>query len=86
VWYEWSTKGEFDIWHNALCDQLGYPLTGVNQSTGLPDENAQKTTAYTNATKVDDKWIAWVDSEYADELIATNLRLPEINLRDEFNL
>ena len=76
MWYEWNTLTEFNIWHNQLCEQLSYPLTGVNQSTGLPDENAQKTTAYTNATEVNDKWIAWVDSECADGLTQTDLRLP----------
>jgi hypothetical protein len=85
MWYEWNTKAEFDIWHDALCQQLGYPITGINQATGLPDENAQKTTAYTNATQVDDKWIAWVDSDYVDGLTATNLRLPVLNLRNEIN-
>ena len=84
MWYEWDSQTEFDTWHNALCEQLGYPVTGVNQATGLPDENAQKTTAYTNATQVDNKWIAWVGSEYADGLTATNLRLPVMNSRDLF--
>lgn len=77
MWYEWNTLAVFNIWHNDLCEQLGYPLTGDNQASGLPDENAQKTIAYTNATKVDDKWIAWVDTKYAGNLTATNLRLPE---------
>jgi hypothetical protein len=82
MWYEWNTKAEFDIWHNALCKQLNYPLTGFNQTTGLADENAQKTIAYTNVTKIDNKWIAWVDAEYADGLTITELRLPVINARD----
>lgn len=82
MWYEWNTKEEFDIWHNNLCEELGYPLIGFNQATGLPDENAQKTTAYTTAFEIDNKWIAWVDTEYADDLVATNLRLP-IRVLDE---
>jgi hypothetical protein len=77
MWYEWNTKAEFDIWHNALCNQLGYPLTGINQSTGLPDDNAQQTTNYTNPYEVEDKWIAWVDSLYSEDLIQTDLRIPE---------
>ena len=76
MWYEWNTKEEFDAWHNNLCNELGYPLTPVNQLTGLPDEDAQKVVAYTNVVKVQDKWIAYVDEEYADELTATELRLP----------
>jgi hypothetical protein len=76
MWYEWNTKAQFDIWHSALCEQLGYPLTGINQSTGLPDENAQQTTDYTNAFKVEGKWIAWVDLIYSNGLVQTELRLP----------
>ena len=86
MWYEWNTKTEFDIWHDALCEELGYPLTGINQSTGLPDKNAQQTTDYTTVYEVEGKWIAWVDSEYADGLTATNLKLAAINPRDEFTL
>ena len=76
MWYEWNTKEDFDTWHNALCVQLGYPLTPVNQLTGEPDEFAQKTVAYTNAFFVENKWIALVEPDYADDLTATNLRLP----------
>lgn len=76
MWYEWDSQTGFDTWHNALCEQLGYPITGVNQATGLPDENAQKTTAYTNATQVNNKWIAWVDNNYSNGLTQTDLRLP----------
>ena len=84
MWYEWDTKAKFNLWHNQLCAQLGYPLTGVNQATGLPDENAQKTTNYTNAVRVENKWIAWVDEVYADGLTATDLRIPAIDVHSEF--
>jgi hypothetical protein len=77
MWYEWNTKAEFDFWHNALCDQLGYPLINFNQKTGLPDENAQQTTDYTIGYEVEGKWIAWVDSVYAKDLIETDLRIPK---------
>jgi len=73
-WYEWNTQADFDTWHNALCDELGYPLTPVNQATGLPDENAQKTIAYTSSILVGNKVIAQVDNEYANDLIITDLR------------
>jgi hypothetical protein len=76
MWYEWNTLAEFDLWHNALCLELGYPETAVNQATRLPDENAQKTVAYTKVFEVDGKWIASVEAEYADGLTLTNLRLP----------
>lgn len=76
MWYEWNTKEEFDIWHDGLCDALGYPLTPVNQATGLPDESAQKVVRYTNAIEVKDKWIAWVDDENSEGLIKTKLKRP----------
>ncbi len=75
MWYEWNSKEEFNLWHNDLCSNLGYPLTPVNQLTGLPDEDAQKVTEYTQAFLVNDKWIAFVDEEYATDLTQTELRL-----------
>jgi len=77
IWVEWQDQESFNLWHNSLCLQLGYPLIPVNQATGLPDKTAQKTTAYTNAIKVNNKVIALVESKYADELIPTELR-PQI--------
>ena len=78
MWYEWDSADLFNVWHDALCLLLGYPLIGINQGTGLPDENAQKTTAYTIAHEVESKYIAWVALEYGEGLIPTDLRLPEI--------
>ena len=78
MWYEWDSLELFNTWHDALCLSLGYPLTGINQGTGLPDENAQKTTAYTMAHEVENKCIAWVASEYGQSLTPTDLRVPEI--------
>ena len=80
MWYEWNTQLDFDNWHNALCAELGYPLTGVNQATGLLDENAAKTVAYTTSKLVDNKIIAMVENEYADGLTATDLRPPRIEM------
>lgn len=77
MWYEWNTQQDFDDWHNALCAQLGYPITGNNQATGLPDGNAQKTTSYTISKIIDNKVIAFVESDYADGLTLTDLRLPK---------
>lgn len=74
MWYEWNTKEEFDTWHNNLCNFLSYPLTPVNQATGLPDETAQKVIRYTDAFEVEGKWIAWVDDEHKQGLTQTELR------------
>ena len=79
-YYEWNTRADFDLWHNALCESLGYPLIGTNQATGEPDPSAQMTVAYTQAIKVEGKWIASVEMEHSDGLIETNLRLPKPDL------
>ena len=75
MWYEWNTQQDFELWHNALCNQLGFPIVGRNQATGELDANAQQTVAYTKAFNVSGKWIAMVEDEYADGLTATHLRL-----------
>jgi len=79
-WYKWNTLEDFNIWHDALCLTLGYPETGSNQLTGLLDESAQKTTAYTVALEVEGKWIAQVENKYSSNLIETNLRLKKPEL------
>jgi hypothetical protein len=73
-WYEWETQEDFDLWHEALCDQLGYPIVSVNQATGEPDESAAMTTAYTTSREVEGKIIADVEEKYAEGLTLTDLR------------
>ena len=79
-WYEWNTREDFDLWHNALCESLGYPLIGTNQATGEPDPTAQMTVAYTEAVEVEGKWISSVEDKYAEGLTVTQLRLPKPDL------
>ena len=74
--YEWDTQADFDIWHDALCVELGYPIISINQETGEPDENAAMTTAYTTSRAVDGKVIADVEDQYAEGLSLTDLRPP----------
>ena len=62
MWYEFATLEDFDSWHDALCIELGIP-------NGL-------TTAYTQAYEVENKWIAFVEDQYAADLTLTDLRLP----------
>ena len=76
--YEWDNIEQFNLWHNALCTELGYPITGVNQATGLPDDNAQKVIAYTTPNQIGNKIVASVEDKYATGLILTNLRYPEL--------
>jgi hypothetical protein len=76
MYYEWNTEEDFDLWHNALCDSLGYPLTPINQATGLPDETAQKVEKYTEGFEVDGVWIALVEEQYAEGLTPTEKTPP----------
>jgi len=80
MWFEWQTIEDFDSWHLAICDQLGYPETARNQATGKLDKKAQKVVAYTSSVEVDGKVIAWVEPEHASGLTQTDLRpsTPEI--------
>lgn len=75
-WYEWNSIEDFNVWHDALCVSLGYPLDSYNQATGEIDLEAAKTTAYTSVSFVADKVIGTVEDEYADGLTLTELRLP----------
>lgn len=76
MWYEWETLEDFNSWHQTLCQSLGYPLTPINQFSGLPDEKAQKVEKYTDCLQVDDVFIAFVEDEYAEGLMATEKRPP----------
>lgn len=76
--YEWQDISQFNLWHNDLCVKLGYPITGVNQGTGLPDDDAQKVVNYTKPYLIEDKIVACVEDEYATGLTLTNLRFPEL--------
>ncbi len=78
--YEWNSLEDFNTWHNALCLELGYPLTGTNLGTGEPDENAPKTTAYTTPIPVGEKVIAFVEIKYANGLTPTDLEIPRISI------
>jgi hypothetical protein len=77
MWYEFNTLDEFNTWHDALCIELGYPLQSSNQATGKIDPNATMTTAYCEAILVEDKYIAFIEEEYANGLKVTDLRIPK---------
>ena len=60
MWALFNSVEEFDIWHNELKAQLNFPL-----ADGI-------TTEYTMLIpQSDGRLIAWVDSEYAENLIET---------------
>lgn len=81
MWYEWNSIEEFNIWHDQLCSQLGFPLIGINLATGEPDENAPKTTKYTNTIQVENKWIAFIEEQYSTNLTITDLRPQRIEIQ-----
>jgi hypothetical protein len=82
-WYEWNSQADFDTWHEALCQRLGYPLVSINQATGQPDESAAMTTSYTTSQTVEGKVIADVEDQYSEGLTATALRPPLRVISDE---
>lgn len=52
MFYRWLSLSLFDAWHDAAKLALGIPHPGRNQKTGEIDEQAQWTTAYTDAIVV----------------------------------
>jgi hypothetical protein len=58
MWAKFNTLEDFNIWHDAIKEELGIPL---------PDGI---TTAYTEPHLVEDgSYSAWVDQEYSEGLI-----------------
>jgi len=75
MYYEWTDIESFNKWHNALCEELGYPLTSVNQATGLPDETAQMTVRFVNPIIVENKVVAFL-TEHNEGLIPSDYQPP----------
>lgn len=66
MFYSWASFIAFQVWHDAAKLALGIPYPNHNAATGEIDENAQWTTAYTNATVVaDDDVRAYVEDTIA---------------------
>ncbi len=61
MYYQWPSKDDFDVWHNDLCNELGYPEIVDGKVI---------THSYTMAFLYNDVWIAYVDDQYADNLIS----------------
>jgi len=76
MFYSWLTVDVFNAWHADACVALGIPHPNHNAATGEIDEDAQWTTAYTNATVVaDDDVRAYVEQTVA-ELVPDGLGVP----------
>lgn len=79
-WYEWDTIESFNLWHDAICVELCYPLDSYNQATGEVDPDAMKTIAYTSTWQIEGKIIGRVEDKHSAGLSLTTLRPPrEIN-------
>lgn len=52
MWYRWTNQAAFDVWHTDACAALNIPHPGYNAATGVIDEQAQWTTAYTDPVVV----------------------------------
>ena len=64
--YRWNSHTDFTAWHNTVCAGLGIPHPNRNTATGVIDDDAQWTTAYTEAIEVAaDDWRAYVEDDIA---------------------
>lgn len=64
--HRWTSRTDFDVWHDAVCVALGIPHPNRNAATGEVDPYAQWTTAYTNPVEVaPDDWRAFVEDNIA---------------------
>lgn len=64
--YRWNSHTDFTAWHNTVCTGLGIPHPNRNTATGVINDDAQWTTAYTEAIEVAaDDWRAYVEDDIA---------------------
>lgn len=82
-WYEWESLEAFNVWHESIKAELGYPKPSINQATGEVDESAQWAVEYTDAIEVDGKVIAVVELDKSERLVETDLRPPVREYGDE---
>ena len=76
MFYSWPTLDLFNAWHADAMLALGIPYPGRNAATGEIDEDAQWTTAYTEAIVVAvDDVRAYVEQSVA-ELVPDGLGTP----------
>ena len=76
MFYSWPTLDTFNAWHALAMLALGIPHPNHNAATGEIDEDAQWTTAYTEAVVVaDDDVRAYVEDTVA-ELVPDGLGVP----------
>jgi hypothetical protein len=62
-WYEWESQEAFDLWLNAVNEELGYPNLETNTLT------------YTEGYEVEGKIISYIEDIYANGAQITELRV-----------
>jgi hypothetical protein len=68
MYYRWNSYADFSAWHNTVCAGLGIPHPNRNEASGEIDDDAQWTTAYTEAVEVAaDDWQAYVEDDIATQ-------------------
>jgi hypothetical protein len=66
-WYTFKTRKDFDLWHKAVKEKLGYPLPGIDQNGNILGE--PYTTDYTSVVKVaENDWRTISAEEHAEGL------------------
>jgi hypothetical protein len=76
MFYSWPSLDLFNVWHDSAKLALGIPHPNRNAATGEIDEQAQWTTAYTEAVVVtEDDVRAYVEQTVA-ELVPDGLGQP----------
>jgi hypothetical protein len=74
-WYEWESLEDFNSWHEAIKAELGLPRLSIDQRGNLCSPMVED---YTNCNEVQNKFIAMVEDDYAQDLIVTQLRPPKV--------
>jgi len=67
-WYKFSTKEEFNTWHEAIKLALGYPFLSKDFNG---NDCEPLNTEYTSLMPINDELKAWVDEENAEGLRPT---------------
>ena len=66
-WYKFSSKEDFDLWHEGIKQQLGYPLPSKDSDGFVIGE--PYIYEYTSVVQVgDNDWRSIIDEQYAEGL------------------
>lgn len=81
AWYTFNSENDFNIWHQNIKNQLGYPLPSVDIEGNIIGEPF--TTEYTNLIKFSDNdWRASIEEAHAEELILSEQPIFQRNQED----